>query len=70
MDSKNLLEAGLTDHAAVRHPDNPDKVKHLSDLAAQLPGEITFFKADLLSQESYAAAMEGSGIVFHTASPF
>lgn len=67
---KKLLEAGLTVHAPVRNPDNPEKVKHLDDFAATLPGEIKYFTADLLDQGSYAGAMDGCGIVFHTASPF
>lgn len=65
-----LLAAGLTVHAPVRNPDNPGKIKHLNDLAAALPGEIKYFKADLLDQGSYAEAMAGCGVVFHTASPF
>ena len=67
---KELLAAGLTVHAPVRDPDNKAKVQHLIDLAVAAPGDIKFFKADLLSQGSYAAAMEGCSVVFHTASPF
>lgn len=67
---KKLLETGLTVHAPVRNPDDPEKIKHLNSLAATLPGSITFFKADLLDQGSYAEAMEGCNLVFHTASPF
>lgn len=39
-------------------------------MAENLPGEIKFFKADLLAEGSYGEAMQGCGIVFHTASPF
>jgi dihydroflavonol-4-reductase len=67
---KKLLEAGLTVHAPVRNPDAPEKIKHLTELAESLPGEIKFFKADLLDQGSYKEAMAGCQIVFHTASPF
>lgn len=67
---KGLLEGGATVHAPVRNPDNPAKVKHLLDLAAQTPGEIKLFKADLLDQGSYAEAMNDCAVVFHTASPF
>lgn len=67
---KRLLEEGLTVHAAVRDPGDKKKVRHLDELAASLPGTLRYFKADLLDQGSYAAAMAGCGIVFHTASPF
>lgn len=67
---KRLLEEGFTVHAAVRDPDDSGKVGHLTDLAVTLPGSLTLFKADLLQPGSYAQAMEGCGVVFHTASPF
>lgn len=67
---KGLLEAGATVHAPVRNPDNADKVKHLLEIAREAPGELKLFKADLLADGSYAEAMEGCGVVFHTASPF
>lgn len=67
---KALLDGGATVHAPVRDPENTDKIAHLLNLAANAPGEITFFKADLLAEGSYAEAMEGCGVVFHTASPF
>ncbi|HCE40008.1 MAG: diaminohydroxyphosphoribosylaminopyrimidine deaminase [Alcanivorax sp.] len=67
---ERLLEEGLTVHAAVRDPDNPDKLKYLNALAERTPGEIRYFKADLLRPGSYADAMAGCSVVFHTASPF
>lgn len=67
---KRLLEEGFTVNAAVRDPDNADKVGHLTELAASLPGTLILFKADLLQPGSYAQAMEGCRVVFHTASPF
>ncbi len=67
---KELLDAGVTVHAPVRNPDNPEKLKYLNALAEASSGEIKFFKADLLDKGSYADAMAGCGIVFHTASPF
>lgn len=67
---RDLLAAGAVVHAPVRDPDDPDKVRHLVDLARDLPGDIRFFKADLLEDGSYAQAMQGCAIVFHTASPF
>lgn len=67
---KQLLEAGVTVHAAVRSPDAAEKIQHLVDAAAAAPGEIRFFAADLLTPGSYAEAMAGCATVFHTASPF
>lgn len=67
---KRLLEEGVTVHAAVRDPQDLKKLAHLNELAAVLPGTIRYFKADLLEDGSYAQAMQGCAIVFHTASPF
>lgn len=67
---KKLLEEGLTVHAPIRNPDNPQKLKYLNEVAANTPGSIKFFKADLLQPGSYAEAMAGCELVYHTASPF
>lgn len=67
---KDLLEAGVTVHAAVRDPANTEKFKHLDDIASKASGSIKYFKTDLLSNGSYAEAMQDCSIVFHTASPF
>ncbi|MDO6521477.1 aldehyde reductase [Shimia thalassica] len=67
---KQLLEAGLTVHAPVRDPDAASKIQHLLDIAQASQGSIKFFKADLLKDGSYAEAMKGCSVVFHTASPF
>ncbi|QSP94319.1 NAD-dependent epimerase/dehydratase family protein [Marinobacter salinisoli] len=67
---KRLLDEGMTVHAAVRDPSASDKLQFLNRLAEQAPGEIRYFKADLLQDGSYAEAMEGCELVFHTASPF
>ncbi len=67
---KGLLEEGITVHAAVRNPHDKKKLAHLNKLAETLPGNIHYFKSDLLEEGSYAAAMEGCAVVFHTASPF
>ncbi|VWD59515.1 diaminohydroxyphosphoribosylaminopyrimidine deaminase [Burkholderia lata] len=66
---KRLLEAGLTVHAPVRNPDDAGKLKYLDEIAANTPGQIRYFKADLLKAGSYDAAMAGCQVVFHTASP-
>ena len=67
---KALLDEGLTVHAPVRDPDNTAKIAHLAQLAENAPGDIRFFKADLLETGSYGDAMRGCATVFHTASPF
>ena len=67
---KSLLDAGATVHAAVRDPQNANKVAHLKALAEAAPGTLTLFAGDLMEPGSYADAMAGCGIVFHTASPF
>lgn len=67
---KRLLEEGITVHAAVRNPDDQKKTAHLVELAAKTKGKIKFFKSDLLEEGSYAEAMKGCELVFHTASPF
>lgn len=67
---KHLLEEGHTVHAAIRQPDNHQKRAHLDELGAKLPGVIQYFKADLLEEGSFAEAMKGCELVYHTASPF
>jgi len=67
---KALLDEGITVHAAVRNPDDKEKLKYLNALAEKAPGSIKYFKADLLKNRSYAEAMEGCELVYHTASPF
>ncbi len=67
---KRLLDEGITVHAAVRNPDNKEKVAHLDAVAKNAKGSIKYFKSDLLTEGSYAKAMEGCELVFHTASPF
>ncbi|MES0881146.1 NAD-dependent epimerase/dehydratase family protein [Roseibium sp. SCP14] len=67
---KELLEAGLTVHAAVRNPGNTAGLDHLTSIAGSAPGKIRFFKTDLLDEGSYAEAMRECSVVFHTASPF
>lgn len=67
---KALLERGHTVHAAVRNPDDADKLCHLDALAAQSNGKIVYFKTDLLQEGSYANAMQNCELVYHTASPF
>lgn len=65
-----LLEKGITVHAAVRDPDNKNKIDHLLQLAKKTKGKLKFFKTDLLEEDSYTKAMKGCELVYHTASPF
>ncbi len=67
---KKLLENGLTVHAPVRNPNDNKKLKYLNQLAQSTPGNIIYFKADLMDNGSYEEAMQGCELVFHTASPF
>ncbi len=67
---RGLLEAGVTVHAPVRDPESTAKVGHLQDMSRELPGTLRLFQADLLQSGSYGPAMQGCGLVFHTASPF
>lgn len=67
---KGLLDAGATVHAAVRDPENTAKVTHLVEAAESAPGTLRLFAGDLTEPGSYADAMAGCGVVFHTASPF
>jgi nucleoside-diphosphate-sugar epimerase len=67
---EKLLQEGINVHAAVRDPDNKEKTKYLDEIAAKAPGNITYFKADLLADGSYDEACKGCELVFHTASPF
>lgn len=67
---KKLLDEGIRVHAAVRDPSKKEKTAHLDAIAEKAPGSIKYFKSDLLDEGSYAKAMEGCELVFHTASPF
>lgn len=65
-----LLDRGLTVHTTVRDPSQTERLSYLTDYASQSPGSLKFFAADLLKEGSFAEAMTGCSIVFHTASPF
>jgi len=70
---QQLLEAGVTVHAAVRDPTQTERLQYLVNLAdnkTNKNGSIRFFAGDLLKEGSYADAMKGCRVVFHTASPF
>lgn len=65
-----LLEDGYTVRGTVRDPDKTSGLEHLQALQDAHPGRLTLYKADLLDEGSYAAAMAGCELVIHTASPF
>lgn len=67
---KTLIDNGHTVHAAVRDPNSEKKLASLKALVADQPDRIKFFKSDLLEKGSYAEAMQGCELVYHTASPF
>ena len=67
---KRLLDEGVTVHAAVRDPSNAEKLQYLNRMAERAPGSIEYFASNLLTEGSYAEAMQGCELVFHTASPF
>ena len=67
---KRLLNAGVTVHGTVRDPADPAKTEHLKQLAEDAPGKLELFAADLTKSGSFSDAMQGCGIVYHTASPF
>lgn len=53
---KKLLDEGYTVHAPVRNPDKPEKLKYLNAITEKAPGNIIYFKADLLHDGSYDEA--------------
>ena len=67
---KKLLDKGFKVHAAVRNPDDKDKIAHLEEASNDSKGSIKFFATNLLLPDSYKKAMEGCSLVYHTASPF
>lgn len=67
---RELLMEGVTVHATVRDPTKKDRLQYLQDIADANAGSIHFFRGDLIDEGSFADAMKGCTIVFHTASPF
>ncbi|KAJ9164333.1 hypothetical protein P3X46_023924 [Hevea brasiliensis] len=66
---KLLLVRGYTVKASVRDPNDPRKTEHLRALKGA-EERLQLFKANLLEEGSFDAAVEGCEGVFHTASPF
>jgi nucleoside-diphosphate-sugar epimerase len=67
---KELLDAECIVHATVRKLNDDDKIAHLQEMANAYPGKLKLFAADLLTPDSFDAAMTGCGAVIHTASPY
>ena len=67
---KQLLEDGHTVHGTVRSLQDGRKTAHLQRLAAEHPGRLVLFEADLLGTQGFDAAMQGCSAVLHTASPY
>ncbi len=65
-----LLEGGYTVHGTVRDMRQGQKFGHLYELAKKEKGSLRLFEADLLHEGAFRKAMEGCGVVIHTASPF
>lgn len=66
---KRLLERGCDVRATVRDPADPKKTAHLREIAADCPGTLSLFRADLLDPDGFGRAMADCMLVYHTASP-
>ncbi|KAH7837869.1 hypothetical protein Vadar_019129 [Vaccinium darrowii] len=64
-----LLQRGYTVKASVRDPSDHKKTEHLNSLDGAKE-RLHLFKANLLEEGSFDAAVDGCVGVFHTASPF
>lgn len=67
---KYLLEKGYLVRIAVRDKSRTDKYDYLQKFAADSPGEIEVYEADLLKSGSYNDAARGCEAIIHVASPF
>ncbi|KAI8526177.1 hypothetical protein RHMOL_Rhmol13G0288700 [Rhododendron molle] len=67
--AKLLLQRGYTVKASVRDPSDPKKTEHLLSLEGAKE-RLHLFKANLLEEGSFDAAIDACVGVFHTASPF
>ena len=65
-----LLSGGSSVNTTVRSLAHARKVAPLRELERQFPGKLRMFEADLLKPQSFDAAMQDCGAVFHVASPF
>jgi dihydroflavonol-4-reductase len=66
-----LLAAGYTVRTTVRSLEREADVRAMLKVGGAEPGErLTFYAADLLKDDGWAAAMKGCEYVLHVASPF
>jgi len=65
---KSLLHKGYTVHATVRDPEKEIKVRHLLDIPGAAE-RLKLFRAELLEDGSFDAAIDRCDGVFHVASP-
>jgi nucleoside-diphosphate-sugar epimerase len=66
-----LLEAGHTVRTTVRSLEREARVREMLKTAGAEPGgRLSFYAADLLHDDGWAAAMKGCEYVLHVASPF
>jgi len=65
-----LLESGHRVHGTVRDVGDAAKCAHLHELQTRHPGALQLFAADLGQPGSFDPAMQGCGVVIHTASPY
>ncbi|CAN6452066.1 unnamed protein product [Victoria cruziana] len=61
---RSLLQKGYKVHAATRDPEKASEITSFDD-----EGRLKIFKADMLEQGSYDAAVQGCRGVFHVAEP-
>ncbi len=66
----DLLEAGHRVHATVRDLSRSKRLRPLEDFAADSPGTLEWFQADLTRPGSFRRALSGCRRVIHVASPF
>lgn len=68
---KDLLEAGAIVHATVRDIEyDAERFEHLEKIAADSPGTLKIFEADLMDEGSFEDAIKDCVYVFHCASPY
>jgi nucleoside-diphosphate-sugar epimerase len=67
---KYLLDQGYTVRTSVRKLSDKEKYRHLTQAAANSPGKLEVFEADLMIQASFDSMIDGCEVVIHTASPF
>jgi len=65
---RTALDRGHSVRGTVRDPDDAGKTHHLRELGEQ--DRLALYRADLLDDGSFDAAIDGVDVVIHSASPF